>query len=100
MNSDTTPPMPPQAQTAQTPSPTETVDPVDSPTQDKDLEEWRWLQEGRRNSLFDQYAGQHIAVVNQQTEASDPSLRRLRQVLAEQHHLDPDSVVTAYIDPY
>jgi hypothetical protein len=62
------------------------------------LDDWRWVFKGRQEGLLGQYVGQHIAVVNQRVVASDSDLRRLRRALVEKHHLDPDRVVTAYMD--
>jgi hypothetical protein len=62
------------------------------------LDDWRWVFQGRQEGWLEQYAGRHIAVLNQQVIASDADLRRLRCVLAETHHLDPNRVVTAYVD--
>ena len=57
------------------------------------LEEWSWVIQERGKGRFDEYAGQHVAVVNKTVLGSslDPNL--LRQYVAEKHQIDPRRIV-------
>jgi hypothetical protein len=68
------------------------------PVPEEILDEWRWIHQQRETDLFEPYRGKHVAVYRQQIlgASRDPVL--LRQYLAEKHHLDPDRLVTFYVE--
>jgi hypothetical protein len=67
--------------------------PEPDPVEEEALEEWVWVLQERAKGRFDEYAGQHVAVVNKTVLGSslDPNL--LRQYLAEKHNIDPRRIV-------
>jgi hypothetical protein len=69
-----------------------------TPSWEADVDEWRWIFQGREEGWLKEYVGKHIAVVNQKVVASHENLRKLNEILRDDLHLDPDRVVTALID--
>jgi hypothetical protein len=70
------------------------------PIPEEILDEWRWIMQGREEGLFDQYAGEHIAIYRQKVWGSSTDPVLLREYLALKYHLDPERLVIAYIDQY
>jgi hypothetical protein len=64
------------------------------------LDAWRWIAEERQKGTFDDYRGQHIAVLDRQLLGAgrDPDL--LRELLALKNKIDPERLVIAYIDQW
>jgi hypothetical protein len=62
------------------------------------LDEWRWIYQERQTERFDQYRGQHIAVLGKRVWASGSDPELLRDHVALKYQLDPDRLVIAYID--
>jgi hypothetical protein len=62
------------------------------------LADWRWVHQQKATGQFAEYAGMHVAVLDQKVLGAswDPIL--LRQTLAEKHHLDPQRLVVTYVD--
>src|SRR4051794_35662020 len=63
------------------------------------LDDFKWAFEQRMLGSFEQYRGQHIAVVNRQVMGSGVNEDRLVESVCAQHHLSPDRVIVLTIDP-
>src|SRR5260370_37980562 len=83
-----------ESKTATEPEPFRKADAVEEEV----LEEWRWVLQERSKGRFDEYAGQHVAVVNRTVLGSslDPNL--LTQYLAEKNNIDPRRIVTFSVE--
>jgi hypothetical protein len=62
------------------------------------LDEWQWIYQERQTERFDQYRGQHIAVLGKKAWATGSDAEVLRDHVALKYQLDPDRVVIAYVD--
>jgi hypothetical protein len=62
------------------------------------LDDWKWFYSEMEAGRFDRYRGQHIAIVGRQVLGSDSDPLRLRDTIADQHHLHPNRVVVTYIE--
>jgi hypothetical protein len=66
---------------------------------DEDLmNEWRWLYDEKNRPLLAPHAGRYVAVHRQTIlgSARDPDLLRL--YLSEKYHINPDRIVTKFLD--
>jgi hypothetical protein len=64
------------------------------------LEDWRWINQERATGRFDEYAGQHVAVLKQTVLGSGRDSHLLRAYLCEKHHIAPERLVVFYVDPW
>jgi hypothetical protein len=64
------------------------------------LDAWRWIAAEREKGTFDEYRGQHIAVLDCKVlgASRDPDL--LCKYLALKYNIDPERLVVAYIDQW
>jgi hypothetical protein len=71
---------------------------ADAVSLDDVLADWRWVFASTHAGQFEQYRGQHIAVVGRRVLASDTDPMRLRQTVAEQYHVHPERIVIDYVE--
>jgi hypothetical protein len=62
------------------------------------LDDWWWMAQERAQGRFDEYRGQHIAVLGRKVVGADRNPMRLRSAMAAALNVDPERLVIAYID--
>jgi hypothetical protein len=62
------------------------------------LEDWRWLFDEVPTPRFDPYRGRFVAVFEKRVLGSGDDEPQLRQTVAAEHNLDPDRLVTMFIE--
>jgi hypothetical protein len=63
------------------------------PFEEEIIEDWRWIYEERRRGRFDEFAGQHVAVLDKTVYGSSRDPILLRQYVPEKYNLNPDRLV-------
>jgi hypothetical protein len=99
MKPDTTPLVSqPTAPALNAPSAVQAEASMNPPIPEEILDAWRWIFKGREEGLFDQYAGEHVAVYKQKIWGSSLDSRLLREYVALKFQIDPEQLVIVYID--
>jgi hypothetical protein len=62
------------------------------------LEDWRWLFDEVPTPRFDPYRGHFVAVFEKRVLGSGDDEPQLRQTVAAEHNIDPDRLVTMFIE--
>ena len=65
---------------------------------EKQLDDWRWISQGRADRSLLLYVGQWIAVLNHTVVAADPSRVRLTELVQERFPHVTKRIVFALID--
>jgi hypothetical protein len=94
-NGTTPPPAAPPA-----PAPDDGVDRLQlSPEGWEMLADWKWVDQEYNAGRWEPYRGEYIAVVRKQLVGHGPDLLKLREDVSRETGIQPDRIVTAYVEP-
>ncbi len=80
------------------PIPESRTTPRSAESEERLLQDWRWVLQQREQGNLACYAGKHIAVSGQTVLLSDDDLYMLHQTLLKKHDVDPREIVVTFID--